>query len=322
MEEAKDSRGKRKFWIPVWNGIFEHREKIADALWLFLWYIDKTTREEDGGEGGKVGHVLGGKPIRDSEVAPELQCTKRTICTWRNRLQQHGYIKATRTPYGHTVRVLKSKKWFGKNPEPHSTESGKGSGFGKIPPRDSPAASQSERQVPSQSEKQADNLIKRTQEKTKRSDNTKTTQPPQTDGLVGRLAFLFREKTGKDLGSTRGQRANIAAFVNHYGEADVIAAFEQWLKRKPGMEGLQWPLAMFIGEYPNYSPQQQKRIESERKEELARQFMERDCPLCHTKGQMCNEGNGCVSCGGCGVVFDAADTHDLGDTVIRGTKGG
>jgi hypothetical protein len=322
MEEVKDSRGKRKFWIPVWNGIFEHREKMTDALWLFLWYIDKTTREEDGGEGGKVGRVLGGKPIRDSEVAPELQCTKRTICTWRNRLQKHGYIKVIRTPYGYTVRVLKSKKWFGKNPEPHSAETAEGSGSGKTVPRDSPVASQSERQIPSQTGKQADNLIKTTQENTKRSDITRTNQPSQTDGLVSRLAQLFHAKTGRNLTFTRGDKVNIAAVVDHYGEADVITAFEKWLGRAPGIDGIKWPLSVFIGEYVSFSPQQRNQIKRQRREESGMQFMERyrerGCPRCGAK--MTNEGNGYVSCCGCGQVFDAPECLDRGEIVGAGFK--
>jgi hypothetical protein len=187
MDEAKDSRGKRKFWFPVWNGIFEHREKIKDALWLFLWYIDKTTREVDGGDGRKVGLVLGGKPIRDSQVARELQCSKRTVCSWRNLLADGGYIEATRAPYGYTVRVLKSKKWLGKNPVPLSAANEKDTAssspeFGRNLPRDLPVTSQSEKQVTSQGGKQSLNLIKTTHENIKSSITRKSNQ--ETDGLV------------------------------------------------------------------------------------------------------------------------------------------
>jgi hypothetical protein len=262
MEEARDSRGKSKFWIPVFKGILEHRAKIKDAIWLFLWYIDKTTREDEGADGGKVGHVLGGKPIRDSDVAPDLRCTKRSICTWRRRLQRNGYIDATRTPHGYSVRVLKSKKRFDKNPESHSTASGKGSGFGRVLPRDSPVASHSEKQVTSPSGKQPDNLIKTTQDKTKRTDKTKTNQPSETDGLVGRLALLFLTKTGKHLSYNRVQVASVAVLAHQNSREDVIATFEKWLMRTPGMDGIKWPLAVFIREYPSFSPECKRRIKN------------------------------------------------------------
>ena len=34
--------------IPVWNGIFDHFERIGIALWSFLWLIDRVTKEHDG----------------------------------------------------------------------------------------------------------------------------------------------------------------------------------------------------------------------------------------------------------------------------------
>jgi len=53
----------KTYRIPVSTGIFEHCSKIKDALWLFLWYIDKTTTS------GTEGKVLGGSPITDEEPA-------------------------------------------------------------------------------------------------------------------------------------------------------------------------------------------------------------------------------------------------------------
>jgi len=119
-------RGSKRqtFSIPVSNGIFDHREVIRDAVWLFLWYIDKTTKEKETSDAGRVGLILGGMPIRDSDVAATLRYTRRTICIWRNRLQSHGYIRTKRTPHGYVIEVTKSKKWSGKNSSHHSNEAG------------------------------------------------------------------------------------------------------------------------------------------------------------------------------------------------------
>jgi ribosomal protein L37AE/L43A len=220
--------------------------------------------------------------------------------------------------------VLKSKKWLEKKSAPRPTEDTRDSAsdLGGIVPGDLPVTSHSDSHVTSPSGKQTSNVIKTPQDSTKGNDKTKTNQPAQSDALVGRLALLFRGKTGKNLGSTTEQRTSIAILAHQNGQEDVIASFERWLKREPGMDRIKWPLAVFVNEYSSFSPQQQKRIESERREELAKQFMERNCPLCHTKGQMCNEGNGFVSCGSCGVVLDAAETHDFGQPFVRGRKGG
>ncbi len=111
----KQSTGKPKsFRIPVYTGIFEHYNKIGDALWLLLYYIDKTTREgeDEHSAGSRVGFVLGGSPIRDSTIAGAFGCDKRTICRWRNHLAEEGYIAQRITPYGTVVRLRKSKKRF------------------------------------------------------------------------------------------------------------------------------------------------------------------------------------------------------------------
>ena len=147
MQNTDGPTGKQNHWFPVSNGIFEHRKKIKDALWLFLRYIDRTTVEKEGGDGGKVGLVFRGAPIKDIRVASELHCTKRTVCTWRRRLQACGYIKATRTPNGYTIKVLKSKKWISKNAARLAEDLGKNSAslaaeVGNIVPADLPSASQ------------------------------------------------------------------------------------------------------------------------------------------------------------------------------------
>jgi len=102
--EKEKPRGKT-YRIPVSTGIFEHCSKIKDALWLFLWYIDKTTTS------GTEGTVLGGSPITDEEPASILGVKKKTARRWRRMLTSGGYINALRTPYGYVITVSKSKKW-------------------------------------------------------------------------------------------------------------------------------------------------------------------------------------------------------------------
>jgi hypothetical protein len=102
---------KQTYRIPVSTGIFEHWRYLREALWLFLWFIDRTTREPTTDDGSKLGSVLGGMPIRDSDAASTFGCTKRSIRTWRNRLAKFGYIQQKRTGTGYIITLLKSKKW-------------------------------------------------------------------------------------------------------------------------------------------------------------------------------------------------------------------
>ena len=106
---AEETKSKT-FRFPVSNGIFAHYPRLKDSIWLLLYYIDKTTREVDDGDGNFVGLVLGGSPRRDSDVAADFGCDKRTICRWRNTLASEGYIEQRITPYGAVVKLKKSKK--------------------------------------------------------------------------------------------------------------------------------------------------------------------------------------------------------------------
>ena len=111
---------KKFLWIRVSKGIFEHYPVIGQALWLFLWYIDKTTLETDE-EGERVGYVYGGRPVSDQEAAEDIGTSRRTVADWRKKLTEHGYVSVRSTRIGNIVRVMKSKR-----PELYVTEGRQG----------------------------------------------------------------------------------------------------------------------------------------------------------------------------------------------------
>lgn len=100
------------FSFPVYSGILtpEHRKKIGTALWEFIWCISKTTKEVIV-EGESQGLILGGKPIKLSEIAQEIGGDKSTISRNLEKLEKEGYISITRAPYGFIIKIRKSKKW-------------------------------------------------------------------------------------------------------------------------------------------------------------------------------------------------------------------
>ncbi len=99
------------FRIPVWNGIFKHCRRMREAIWFFLYLIDKTTEEFDSADGSRTGSILGGMPCRDQDAASALGRSERTIRAWRNQLAKLGYIVQKRTPIGYVITLAKSKKW-------------------------------------------------------------------------------------------------------------------------------------------------------------------------------------------------------------------
>ena len=64
----------KTFNVPVSNGIFEHCAAMGDAVWLFLLYIDKTTREIPDAKrpGCFIGLVYGTAPYHDKDAASTL----------------------------------------------------------------------------------------------------------------------------------------------------------------------------------------------------------------------------------------------------------
>jgi len=104
------------FYFPVHAGLLspQHKENIGNALWEFLWMISKTTKEMKDDEGETWGIVLGGKPIKMSEIAEEIGSSERTVKRNISRLKDLDYIDSTRAPYGEIYKVKNSKK-FVKN---------------------------------------------------------------------------------------------------------------------------------------------------------------------------------------------------------------
>ena len=98
--------------IYVWNGVLEprHLKNLGPAFPLFVWLIDRTTKEHEG-----VGVVLSGRQVTAEEIAKSMGVDERTIRRWMERLVLYGYIERTLTPHGYTIRVMKSCK-FPKRP--------------------------------------------------------------------------------------------------------------------------------------------------------------------------------------------------------------
>jgi predicted DNA-binding transcriptional regulator len=101
------------FAIPISSGIFAHCQKIGIAIWVFIWMIDRTTKEVSTEEGCAEGLVYGGKPIRAREIAQDLGMATRTVHAHIEQLISAGYLH--RIDYGEGLpsgySVVRSKKW-------------------------------------------------------------------------------------------------------------------------------------------------------------------------------------------------------------------
>jgi hypothetical protein len=107
----------KSYSIPVSNGIFAHRKKIGSAIWVFLWLVDRTTKEVEASGGHFEGLVLGGSQIRSSLIARDLEIAPRTVHEHIECLCSQGYVR--RIDHGPGLSagyaVQKSKKWKKKS---------------------------------------------------------------------------------------------------------------------------------------------------------------------------------------------------------------
>lgn len=102
--------------FPMYSGLLEpdHYKKIGSAIWLFLWCVSSTTMEQEK-EGTVWGIVLGGKPMKLSEIAGYFGVNDKTVSRWMDALETHQYIDVTRAPRGLILKVRNSKKRTDKN---------------------------------------------------------------------------------------------------------------------------------------------------------------------------------------------------------------
>ncbi|MFX3635432.1 MAG: helix-turn-helix domain-containing protein [Candidatus Pristimantibacillus sp.] len=101
--------------FPIYSGVLEpqHYKQINSAIWLFLWCVSATTKDEKR-DGVAWGIVLGGRPIKIDELSDRFGVNRSTVKRWVETLEQHDYIQTKRAPYGLIISVRNSKK-FGEN---------------------------------------------------------------------------------------------------------------------------------------------------------------------------------------------------------------
>jgi DNA-binding MarR family transcriptional regulator len=113
--------------FPMYSGIFEpkHYKQIGSALWFFAWCISSTTKEAVDEEGITWGQVLGKKPLKIPELAEPFGVDEKTVRRWIKTLEEHGYIRVSRAPYGVIIEVKNSKRRLDKNVRTYEPRSDK-----------------------------------------------------------------------------------------------------------------------------------------------------------------------------------------------------
>ena len=98
------------YYIEITNNLLDpkHRKNMGTAVWEFMWCLDKITRIDDDGRGW----LLGGKPIKLSEIKMDIGIAENHISNNLTKLKKEGYLEITRTPCGLVIKVMKAQKRF------------------------------------------------------------------------------------------------------------------------------------------------------------------------------------------------------------------
>ena len=128
------SNPKYKTTMP--NGMFARCHELGEAIWFYLWCVDRTTREAMyENDETRYGSVLGGMPVRTAIVAADFpQIREWTINEWRKKCVEAGVLRTKRTPVGYVIEVVDSTKFNSKPAEKRNTWATKGNSVvGKTP---------------------------------------------------------------------------------------------------------------------------------------------------------------------------------------------
>jgi hypothetical protein len=176
---------KASYPISVWNGIFDHSQKIGLALWEFLWCIDKITIEKDG-----IGWVFGKTPVKVARIANDFGVCEKTVRIHLNQLKAFGYISTKKTPFGLVIGVKNSRKIWAPSPSPQHS--------GKELPESSTASGNS---FPETAQKLPERLPK----------NYRSKEDKAVDKAIdSRVACPVWQETGVDAMSVSGPFRDVA----------------------------------------------------------------------------------------------------------------
>jgi hypothetical protein len=112
------SMSERPLTFPVSAGLLEPKHvkaMPAQTLFVYLWFVNRITKDSPNGDGKYSGAVLGGKPVKHSRISEELGINERSVRRYIGVLIREGYLQSTKTGSGACIyTVTKSKKYCWK----------------------------------------------------------------------------------------------------------------------------------------------------------------------------------------------------------------
>ncbi len=95
-----------KMFIGATAGLIDgkHHKRLGPAWMLFLWCVMRQTGQ------GTEGVVARGATVTHESIADEMNCTKRNVRNWLDRLVAQRYVRIEREQYGFRIFIANPKK--------------------------------------------------------------------------------------------------------------------------------------------------------------------------------------------------------------------
>jgi len=121
--KPKASRGAsgppRSYPLTIDSALLGRSSEVGDALWLVAWAFDRTTTDCLCPDGKLLGLVLGGKPVKDAEIARQLRRPLKWVRRVRRKAVRLNLLRMKRCAYGNILLVVLSWRKFPKrDPKP------------------------------------------------------------------------------------------------------------------------------------------------------------------------------------------------------------
>ena len=117
-----ETASPRHYTFPVASELLRPKpiKEIGDAIWCFLWCVDRTTSEIVR-NGECQGRVLGGYVVPTRRISEELGLSAEQVGEQLKRLSGARYLRVVPRDDGYVIEVRRSIKW--KNCSPKRTVS-------------------------------------------------------------------------------------------------------------------------------------------------------------------------------------------------------
>lgn len=134
LDKVKESKQARHYTFPISTEMLtpENVVRVGDAVWSFLWCVDRTTSEVMR-NGECRGRVLGGYVVPTGRISAELGLPEKIVREQLEKLADLQLLTLIPRDDGYIIEVRRSVKWQNRKAATVTAPGPERSGEGPVP---------------------------------------------------------------------------------------------------------------------------------------------------------------------------------------------